>query len=86
MYAWRSRFSLDKMVITDLNGAYHKPALLAYLLIVAGHFSEHLVQAVQVFIWGWARGDAVASSAWCSQAPRKTNCCTWLTTPCNSPG
>lgn len=36
-----------------LNGRWHRRALLVYLLVVAGHFAEHLVQAVQVYLLGW---------------------------------
>jgi hypothetical protein len=36
-----------------LNGAWHKPALLAFAAIVLAHWSEHLAQAFQVYVLGW---------------------------------
>lgn len=36
-----------------LNGRLHRRVLLLYLLVVAGHFSEHLVQAFQVYVLRW---------------------------------
>ena len=36
-----------------LNGRWHRRALLLYLLVVGGHFAEHVVQAVQVYLLGW---------------------------------
>ena len=45
-------------VLDTLNGSQHLRAVLVYLVIVIGHFSEHLVQVAQVFLFGWERGDA----------------------------
>jgi hypothetical protein len=36
-----------------LNQEWHKPALLIYTAIVLLHWSEHLVQAFQVYVLGW---------------------------------
>lgn len=46
------------LVIDVLNGSSHLPSLLIYLLIVGGHFAEHALQIVQVFVLGWDRPDA----------------------------
>ena len=43
----------------SLNGRYHKIALLVFTFIVLGHWSEHLVQAYQVFILHWPRPKAL---------------------------
>lgn len=45
-------------VLDVLNGSKHAQALIAYSLVVFGHFSEHLVQVGQVFWFGWARAEA----------------------------
>lgn len=42
----------------QLSGAWHTRALSLYLLIVFGHWVEHIVQGYQVFILDWARSDA----------------------------
>lgn len=36
-----------------LNGEWHKPALLLFLAVVLAHWAEHLVQAYQVYVFGW---------------------------------
>ena len=36
-----------------LNGQWHRPALLFFMLIVLAHWSEHLAQAAQIYILGW---------------------------------
>ncbi len=41
-----------------LDGSQHRRALLVYIVLVVGHFSEHLVQMAQVFAFGWAKSDA----------------------------
>lgn len=35
-----------------LNGAWHRPALFAFLGIVVAHWTEHLFQAYQVYVLG----------------------------------
>ena len=54
----RSAVSVSAFFFRALNGSWHKRALLAYMLLVVGHFSEHLVQVAQVFVFGWARSEA----------------------------
>ena len=46
------------VVLDTLNGSLHLRAVLVYFVIVIGHFSEHLVQVAQVFLFGWARSEA----------------------------
>jgi hypothetical protein len=36
-----------------LNGVWHKPALRLFMLVVLGHWAEHLVQAFQIYYLGW---------------------------------
>jgi hypothetical protein len=36
-----------------LNGQWHRPALRVFMLIVLGHWAEHLAQAVQIYVLGW---------------------------------
>jgi hypothetical protein len=42
------------MTIARLNGAYHRPALAVFLLIVLAHWAEHVAQAVQIWGLGWS--------------------------------
>ena len=41
-----------------LNTQWHEPALWLYMVVVFAHWLEHIVQAYQVFVAGWARPDA----------------------------
>ncbi|MEU5869829.1 hypothetical protein ABZ815_52320 [Nonomuraea sp. NPDC047529] len=43
---------------STLNGRHHKAALTAFMAIVVAHWAEHLVQAVQVYVWGWPLSEA----------------------------
>jgi hypothetical protein len=36
-----------------LNGPWHERALWAYAVIVLAHWSEHFVQAFQIYVLGW---------------------------------
>src|SRR5215831_2040710 len=38
-----------------LNGVWHKRALNLFMLIVLAHWAEHLAQAYQIYVMGWAR-------------------------------
>jgi hypothetical protein len=49
---------LHHFVLGTLNGSRHGTALVVYMVVVAAHFSEHLLQLMQVYAWGWARPDA----------------------------
>ena len=41
-----------------LNSKWHKPALLAFMAVVLGHWGEHLVQAYQIYVMHWPRAIA----------------------------
>jgi hypothetical protein len=41
-----------------LNTVWHERALQVFMVIVLLHWMEHLVQAFQVFVLGWARPDS----------------------------
>jgi hypothetical protein len=43
---------------STLNGRHHKTALTVFMVIVVAHWAEHLVQAVQVYAWGWPLAEA----------------------------
>lgn len=45
-------------LMDKLNTVWHEKALWAYLVIVLGHFSEHLVQVYQVYVMGWLPKEA----------------------------
>lgn len=36
-----------------LNGPWHERALQVFMVIVLGHWAEHLVQAYQIYVMGW---------------------------------
>ena len=44
-----------------LNGPYHKAALLCLLAITVAHWAEHVFQAVEVFVLGWPRPQALGA-------------------------
>ncbi|GAA3203334.1 hypothetical protein [Nonomuraea helvata] len=41
-----------------LNTRHHKAALGVFLVIVIGHWAEHIAQAVQVYVLGWPLKEA----------------------------
>ena len=41
-----------------LNSLWHKRALNLFMLVVLGHWAEHLAQAYQIYVLGWARPKA----------------------------
>ncbi len=41
-----------------LNTKYHKAALMVFLVVVLGHWAEHLVQAYQIYVLDWPRPKA----------------------------
>ncbi|MEU1969439.1 hypothetical protein ABZ541_29305 [Micromonospora sediminicola] len=45
-------------LIAAINGRHHRAVLTVYMLIVLGHWAEHLVQAYQIWGLGWARPQA----------------------------
>jgi len=42
-----------------LNSRWHKRALQIFMLIVLGHWAEHLFQAYQIYVMGWPRPKAL---------------------------
>ena len=41
-----------------LNAQWHKRALQLLMVVVLGHWAEHLAQAVQIYVLGWPRPQA----------------------------
>lgn len=41
-----------------LNAEWHKRSLQLFMIIVLGHWAEHLAQAVQIYVLGWPRPQA----------------------------
>src|ERR1035438_9300212 len=41
-----------------LNSQWHERALQPFMLIVLAHWGEHLAQATQIYVMGWARPKA----------------------------
>ena len=44
-----------------LNGALHERALQVFMVIVLGHWAEHLLQAIQIYVLGWPVPDALGA-------------------------
>jgi hypothetical protein len=42
-----------------LNTRWHERALQIFMVIVLGHWAEHLVQAYQIYVMGWPRPKAL---------------------------
>jgi len=36
-----------------INTVWHKPALWAFMVVVLGHWTEHIAQAWQIYVLGW---------------------------------
>ncbi len=47
--------SADISFYDKLNTVWHKRALNVFMVIVLGHWAEHLVQAYQIYVLGWPR-------------------------------
>lgn len=47
-----------KKILDNLNGKNHEFALRLYTVIVLSHWAEHLAQAFQIYVMGWAIPDA----------------------------
>jgi hypothetical protein len=45
-------------VLAALNGRYHRLGLNLFMVVVAAHWAEHLVQAYQIWVLGWPRPKA----------------------------
>lgn len=51
--------SVSNLSIYDKpNSVWHRRALNLFMIIVLAHWAEHLAQAYQVYVLGWARADA----------------------------
>ncbi|MDX1615109.1 MAG: hypothetical protein R3300_12425 [Candidatus Promineifilaceae bacterium] len=46
------------LCVRKLNSTWHQQALSVYLLVVFGHWAEHIAQAYQVFVLEWPRPEA----------------------------
>jgi hypothetical protein len=42
-------------LLDHVNGPWHARALSLYMIIVLAHWVEHLAQAYQIYVMGWAR-------------------------------
>ena len=40
-------------VLTRLNTVWHRRALAVFMVIVLGHFAEHIAQLFQIYVLGW---------------------------------
>ena len=47
-----------KGFFSKINHQWHERALLFFMVIVLGHWGEHLVQAFQIYVLHWARPDS----------------------------
>lgn len=45
----------DFGIYQKLNGVWHKRSLNLFMFIVLAHWAEHLTQAFQIYVLGWAR-------------------------------
>jgi hypothetical protein len=45
-------------LLNVLNDQWHEQALWLFMMIVLGHFSEHIVQIYQIYILGWLPTEA----------------------------
>ena len=48
----------DLSLHQKLNTVWHKRALNLFMVIVLGHWAEHLAQAYQIYVLGWPRPQA----------------------------
>lgn len=48
----------SKPFMQRLNEEWHERAMQLFFVIVVAHWVEHLLQAFQIFVLGWARPDA----------------------------
>jgi hypothetical protein len=45
-------------IVARLNSRYHRTALNVFMVIVLGHWAEHVAQAYQIWVLGWPRPKA----------------------------
>jgi hypothetical protein len=60
-HAPADRASAPASLMERLNTSWHRPAMLAFLLVVLAHWAEHLVQAYQVWALGMPRHHALGA-------------------------
>jgi hypothetical protein len=46
-------------LVTKLNWQHHRAALNIFMFIVLAHWAEHVVQALQIWVLGWPRAEAL---------------------------
>ncbi|WP_117208751.1 hypothetical protein [Allorhizocola rhizosphaerae] len=51
--------SISANLIRRLNGTSHRLALNTFMLIVVAHWAEHVIQAIQIWVLGWPRTEAL---------------------------
>ncbi len=44
--------------LSAVNGRYHRVALNIFMVVVLGHWAEHIAQAYQIWVLGWPRPKA----------------------------
>jgi len=49
------RVAIFQRYLQLLNGPWHRPASIAFVVIVIAHLTEHVLQAVQLFLLHWPR-------------------------------
>lgn len=60
-YAQPPRRSALQDLVEALNGRYHRTALSVFFVIVLGHWLEHILQAIQIFVLHWPRPQALGA-------------------------
>jgi hypothetical protein len=58
-FDWPSRQAYPAALLASLNGPGHARALVIFLAVVMAHVLEHVAQAIQVFVLGWPRAQAL---------------------------
>lgn len=59
MSSMSSRTISPSSLVTKLNGDRHRVALNLFMLIVLAHWAEHVIQAIQIWVLGWPREEAL---------------------------
>jgi hypothetical protein len=54
----KNRYNHKLSWLEQINGALHERVLWLYMVIVLGHWLEHLTQIYQVYVWGWLPKEA----------------------------
>lgn len=55
------RLILFPVLVHRLNGQWHRKAMTIFMAIVIAHLAEHVFQAIQVYVLGWKRIDALGA-------------------------